>query len=102
MSARTPALDAQYAVAPLYRDHAGDRGGVDDHAAAVFNHVSERMFHPQPDASKVDRDDAIETFVAQLREEVAFALDACVVVYDVRDAEALDGFLDHRTGVGRF
>jgi hypothetical protein len=61
--------------------------------------VRQRVLHSEPYAAQVDRDHAVEGVFAELRHEGALALDAGVVVHNVRHAELFDGRGDHRLRV---
>src|SRR3984957_17958481 len=59
-------------------DEAGDRRGVDDRAAAILDHLGDGVFHSEPYAAKVDRNNAVEVLVSQLHNPLRFAFDSRV------------------------
>src|SRR5712692_3505151 len=81
-------------------DQSRDARGVDNRAAAVFDHVRQRVLHPQKDAAQVDRDYAVEVLFFHQCEKVAYSLDPGVVVEDVGRAEFFERRRDHRPGIG--
>ena len=82
-------------------DQAGDRGGVDDRAPAVAEHVLDFVLHAQPHALQVDANDlrpALFRIVAGLGHA---ALDAGIVERAVETAVGLDGLPHQGLDLGR-
>src|SRR5262249_49773462 len=82
----------------------GDRGGVDDRAAALALHMRDLLFHAKPHALQIDRDHAVEGFLGPIGRLLAGGLhlvrrDAGIVEGAVKPAIGRQRIVYHRAHI---
>ena len=79
----------------------GDRGDVDDRAAALLHHQGYDVLHGKIGALEIDREDAVPARFVDLH-HAAHLGDADIVVEHVDAAVGLHARGDHRLDLGGF